>query len=489
MNRREFMTGAFGLAGVVGAGSLLKGCAFPAPHGAFCGGTPNLRFGVLSDIHLKNPGDEKHLLNALRYFRDHGADGVLVAGDIADTGRIPQLKMLADAWYSVFPGDRRPDGGHVEKLFVYGNHCLEGWPWNKLPEADAPKDSIGYGDNRARVWEEFFHEKYEPIWMKKVRGYTFIGAHWKDGNHVDIEEFMKAHGGEIDPDRPFFYTQHAHLKDTCFGAWAWGHDDGSSTRALSKFPNAVAFSGHSHYTLTDDRSVWQGAFTSINTSSLKYSSYDYSLRDNINGANMSGYHGDEKRPRPKPWIDRHSATGDGRQGMLISVYDDRMVIERRDFYYGFSLGEDWVVPVPASETADFSYAEQRRHRVAPEFPAGAAIAVGFDEEKDRREIGRVVTLSFPRAEEQGGCHVFEYEITAILEEDDVDLVQVQRRFIAPDFHLPFERKIASCRFSIPVNQLRLKGHYRFRAVPLESFGAKGRAIWSDLVVVSGDEQS
>ena len=35
----------------------------------------------------------------------------------------------------------------------------------------------------------------------------------------------------------------------------------------------------------------------------------------------------------------------------------------------------------------------------------------------------------------------------------------------------------------------LKGHYRFRAVPLESFGAKGRAIWSDLVVVSGDEQS
>ena len=116
MNRREFMTGAFGLAGVVGAGSLLKGCAFPAPHGAFGGGTPNLRFGVLSDIHLKNPGDEKHLLNALRYFRDHGADGVLVAGDIADTGRIPQLKMLADAWYSVFPGDRRPDAFHPERF-------------------------------------------------------------------------------------------------------------------------------------------------------------------------------------------------------------------------------------------------------------------------------------------------------------------------------------------------------------------------------------
>ncbi len=56
------------------------------------GGAPNVTFGVLSDVHLERPGDEDTFLKALAYFRDGGADGVLVAGDIANTGRIEQLK-------------------------------------------------------------------------------------------------------------------------------------------------------------------------------------------------------------------------------------------------------------------------------------------------------------------------------------------------------------------------------------------------------------
>ncbi len=56
------------------------------------GGAPNVTFGVLSDVHLERPADEDTFLKALAYFRDGGADGVLVAGDIANTGRIEQLK-------------------------------------------------------------------------------------------------------------------------------------------------------------------------------------------------------------------------------------------------------------------------------------------------------------------------------------------------------------------------------------------------------------
>ena len=59
------------------------------------GGAPNVTFGVLSDVHLERPGDEDTFLKALAYFRDGGADGVLVAGDIANTGRIEQLKRAA----------------------------------------------------------------------------------------------------------------------------------------------------------------------------------------------------------------------------------------------------------------------------------------------------------------------------------------------------------------------------------------------------------
>lgn len=497
MKNTRFSRRAFLRAG--GAFALLNGgCAFRASTGFFGGGGANVSFGVMSDVHIQKPGDEEHLLNALRFFRERRVDGVMVAGDIADQGRISQLKIFADAWYAVFPDDKGIDGQKVEKLFIYGNHDIWGLNWFAANDKElAKREGIGYEGNPAKVWEELFHEPYSEFWIKNVKGYSFIGGHWTKKDDFDgLDAFLKAHEKELDPSKPFFYTQHAHPKDTCYGSWAWGHDNGSSTKALSRFPNAVAFSGHSHYTLTDDRSVWQGAFTSINTASMKYSSLDYSLRDNLNNTNSSGYQGEKGRPKahPRVYIGRFEEANkdasygvnlmQGRQGMLVSVYCDRMVIERREFVTGHSLGDDWIVPLPAGTGAgSFAYGEQAKRKVAPEFASDAKVAVSFvdDENKD---IGRAVQLDCPRAEERGGCRVFDYEVTATLVEDDVDLVQVQRRFIAPDFFLPLESKIPSCRFRLALSDLKLKGHYRFGVTPVESFGKKGRTIWSAPVAIS-----
>ena len=364
----------------------------------------------------------------------------------------------------------------MEQLFVYGNHDIDGWNWKsnadlykKHPELKQT-DAIGFERNRACVWEELFHEKFEPIWMKRVKGYAVIGAHW--GN-IQIEDFMKAHGKEIDPSMPFFYTQHAHPRNTCFGSWAWGRDDGRSTRALSPFPNAVAFSGHSHYTLTDERTVWQGAFTSVNTASLKYASTDYALRENMPG-NGHGYRG-EKRRHQMPNL----KTSNGRQGMLMSVFDDHIALERREFVTDKSLGDDWVIPLPCAESKPFAYAAHAKRRTAPEFAAGAtAKAVKVKDEKR----GELIEITFPPARTQAKCRVFEYEVTATLVEDDVDLVQAQRRVMALDFHLPetAEGKSGTCVFA--VSELPLKGRYRFDVRPVECFGHKGASIHAELAV-------
>ena len=471
--RREFLQGigSFGL--LAGAGWLKVAGAAQEP-GAL------LKMGVLSDIHLNRPGDESTFIKALEYFRDHGADSVLIAGDFADSGRIFQAKMLADAWFKVFPNDTAPDGRHVERLFVYGNHCVAGWTWNgelKKDEARAKAEAIGFGDNRGKVWDEVFHEEFKPIWMKTVKGIPVIGAHWEERGHgIAIEDFMKAHGKEIDPKLPFVYTQHAHPKNTCFGSWAWGHDDGRATRALSPFANAVAFSGHSHYTLTDERTVWQGAFTSINTSSLKYSSCDYSLRENING-NGSGFHGEGRKHRMG-----QVGTGDGRQGMLVSYFDDHLAIERREFVYGQSLGDDWVVPMPAANET-YSYAKRAAQRVTPEFAAGTKVEVKVTPKKDEKDFTHV-TLTFPAAEMRQKCRVYEYEVTAVLNEDDVDLVQAQRRMMSPDFHLPVSKLAKEVQFVFAAEDLMAKGHYRFEVRPVECFGKKGAAIVSDEVKIA-----
>ena len=471
--RREFLQGVAGAGVLAGMGWLRSAGAAMAP-GAL------LKMGVLSDIHLKVPGDETTFLKALEHFRDRGAEAVLIAGDFADTGRIAQAKMLADAWFKVFPNDTAPDGRHVERLFVYGNHCVTGWAWGDELKNDpvrAKAEGIGFENNRARIWDELFHEEFKPIWMKTVKGIPVVGAHWEErGGGIAIEDFMKEHGKEIDPKLPFVYTQHAHPKNTCFGSWAWGHDDGRSTRALSPFANAVAFSGHSHYTLTDERTVWQGAFTSINTSSLKYSSTDYSLRENING-NSSGFRGENRRHRMG-----QVGTGDGRQGMLVSFFDDHLAIERRDFVYGQSLGDDWIVPMPAAN-ATYSYAKRAAQRVTPEFAEGAKVAVQVTPKKDEKDFTHV-TLAFPAAEIRSKVRVYEYEVTAVLHEDDVDLVQAQRRMMSPDYYLPVSKLAKDVTFAFAAEDLPIKGRYRFEVRPVECFGKKGAAIVSDETAIA-----
>jgi len=462
-------TRRFFIGGVASLGALKMTSAL----GAAAAPGAKMKMGVLSDVHLNKMGDEDTFIRALEYFRDHGADAVLIAGDVADTGRISQMKRCADAWFKVFPNDKAPDGRHVERLFIYGNHCLVGWRWGnafKNNEAGAKEEALGYGNNRERVWDALFHEEYQPIWMKTVKGIPVIGAHWEErGNGIAIEDFMKAHGKEIDPALPFVYTQHAHPKDTCFGSWAWGHDDGRSTRALSPFPNAVAFSGHSHYTLTDEHSVWQGAFTSFNTSSLRYSATDYSLRENI-GGNEYGYRGENRQHRMAT-LD----TKDGRQGMLVSVFDDHLAVERREFVYGESLGADWIVPLPAAESRPFSYAARAKKRVAPEFAPEATVTVKQTPPKDEKDFTHI-DLSFPAAKAVDGCRVSEYEVTAILCEDEVELVQAQRRMLSPDHYLPTTKLVDTVTFTFAAEDLTMKGHYRFEVRPVECLGKKGRAI-------------
>jgi len=429
----------------------------------------DLKLGVLSDIHLKEEKDVALFRHALEHFRDRGADGVIIAGDMADTGLVSQLKWVAEAWQAVFPGSRAPDGRTVEKLFVYGNHDLDGYVWSvpkdKHDDPEAMKVAIGKTqESRARAWETVFGEKYEPCWMKTVKGYPVIGAHLDHLN--DLPAFIAAHGTELGTEKPFFVIQHCHPQNTCFGWWAWGHDGGRTNFALEKFPNAVVFSGHSHYTLTDERSVWQGQdrfrFTSVNTGSLKSTSLDYSLRENVSH-NGFGYHS-EGRAHVMPKLD----ASDGHQGMFLSVYGNRLVLERRDFGRNLPLGPDWEFTAPGPGTGR-SFAERKARRCAPAFAKDAVAKAEVAAE--------TVTVTFPPAEPVDGCRVFEYEVTATMAGDDVELVRAQRRVLAPDFHLPpaAERRPGSCVFKLSELQCR-ECPYAFSIRPLDCYGVKGEAI-------------
>ncbi|MBP5226554.1 MAG: metallophosphoesterase [Kiritimatiellae bacterium] len=464
-SRRSFLAGAVGAVGT----SLLAGQDEGVP--ASGPGQPNVTFGVLSDVHLNRPGDEDTFLKALTYFRDNGADGVLVAGDIADRGRVEQLQRAGDCWFSVFPDGKAPDGRAVEQLFVYGNHDVDGWKWGGMQqypdEAAKWAHAIGYADNRAKVWERIFKEPYQPIWAKTVKGYTFIGSHW--GNEKDLDTFLQTHAARLNlaGNRPFFYTQHPHPGNTVQGPWAWGNDGGVATRALEKFPNAVAFSGHSHYSLTDERSIWQGAFTSVGTSSLRYIFSQY-WRDN--GENHNNI---VKQMEMLP-------EQTGRQGMLVKVYDDRMVIERREFVYGESLGGAWVVPLDGSRP--FTFEARSPKRVAPAFAPDATVTVsrGMGKDRNGKETDQI-TVGFPAAKPNAKARVHDYEVTALAYHEDVDYPVASKRVLSESYFLPPTREAAAGKIVFAVSELKGANAVRFAVRPLECFGHKGPEIFSEMV--------
>jgi len=384
VSRRHFLLG--------GSALVLGACSNPR---ALLSSAPNLKFGVLSDIHITDWDSTEIFRKTLRYFRDQDVDAVMIAGDMADHGILPQLENVAKAWFSVFPDDKGPNGKKVERLFIYGNHDPDGLAYRDPAMDKAFKAmNLTYEEAErlvlkniglAKAWETCFHEPYAPIYAKNVKGYDFIGGHWDEANGSGwgsgpaIGEWMAAHGSGIDRSKPFFYFQHPHPLGTVFAGDSWGEDRGDSTRTFADSPFATVFSGHSHRPITDGRNYWREEFTSIGTGTLSYLC-------------MPGGRKGRKNYRENL---------DGRCGQIVNVYDDRLVIERRDFYHDEDLDGKVVLEVPV-KTSSFSVRSVRKD-LRPAFAPTAKVSVSLDGRK---------TLSFriPGAFANPTARPFDYTV-------------------------------------------------------------------------------
>ena len=498
VSRRWFIGGLASMGAFGGCG------IFRDVDGRYSSGKPNLKFGVISDVHLRvnpnGPGlasgyDTATLEHTLTWYRDQGVDAVAVVGDIADRGIVEEMEAFAATWFKVFPDDRAPDGRRVERIVVYGNHDWGGLHYKPFVTAKYPNETdlskrilIGKPDEH---WENIFHEPWEHVYRKDVKGYAFIGAQWSNGwckgkNETGIqglEDFFASQKGKIDPALPFFYFQHPHPKNTCYGSWAWGHDSGVSTKILSNYSNAVAFSGHSHYTLTDERSIWQGAFTSLGTSSLRYTGVvAESLEGGFENTRASG----SSILKYDPYkVMRGIPTHDGRQGLLVRVYDDHISFTRRDFMFDASLGDDWVMPLPAAESKPFAFASRAKKVSVPEFAANAKVSVRKSKAKTRgynrgnvkieSEVKDIYVITFPPANAVPGAKALDYEIAAVPKAGGKRVV---KHVLPEDFYLPATDKRAkqNVKCCIATDQLPPEGTFYFEVCARNSFGKKSKAI-------------
>ena len=223
LNRRTFLsTAALGAAGL----------DLPARA---ADARPNLRVGILSDVHVTAVSNAEWFEKALRYFDSVKVDGVLITGDLTTWSKKKEFEAVAATWYKVFPDDCRSDGERVEKLFLTGNHDVDGWAYGGAhykSREEAEPESFFF--HREAFWRELFKEAYLPIVVKELKGYTFILRNWMSILGNEHQEMAKGFANEQTPivdvlarlgdaklraGKPFFYAQHELLDDTVNATW------------------------------------------------------------------------------------------------------------------------------------------------------------------------------------------------------------------------------------------------------------------------------
>mgnify|MGYP004677166491 FL=1 len=443
-----------------------------------------LRVAVMSDVHLNSePGTDGTLRKALAWFDAAGIDAAIVAGDITDWGIRSQHETFKRAWDETFACGRGRDGRPVKLLAINGNHDNGGFryggPGNYRYSSNDPKlqaelDGQRAHYDRAKQWKEVYGEAYESHFIRTVKGYMFVGSQFESDKSEGLREWFARHRRALPRDKPFFYFQHVHLRGTVLGDWV-AQDDGVATELLSDFPNCIAFSGDSHTTLTNERNIWQGAFTSVGTGSLLYV---WAPDGRENGWQTA--HGTPVQQMPP----MGGGGGDGRQAMLMRVYDDRIVLERREFAFtdGERIGPDWVIPLDVRKRP-YAWKTVSASSRPYDFASDATVTVHpFRTGKDRLGNSREqVYVEFPIAQDRsdGRVRPFDYEVTVQTRESDFSRVLTQKRVYSCRSWAPerIEHKIVGCTFAR--EELPLEREMRFVVRACDSWNNKSAPLCSD----------
>ena len=390
-SRREFFSGASAFA--LGARRL-----FAVPPGWKPSKKPILVLGVISDTHIRTmptsgridrEWSEKYLVKALTHFRDENVDAVVHCGDFAHLGQVEEMQAHADAWNRAFPNNRAPAGHEVVKLFVVGNHELRGSTYGGkgmfvrrlYPDPEERARHVLASD-MAGNWQRIWGEKYEPVWHKVVKGFHFFGMQW-DVDDAAMADLVDGTMG-CEPPRPFFVLRHDYPPSTLLAR-------------MKSHPNAVGFFGHLHYSIANWRKVFlAGGMPWFQVPSL----------------HAHGYPGLREED---PWLTKLKIEGmetagsvRARQGMVIRLYDDMMVVERREFGEGGSLGADWVMPFGKYDPHPFSLEEQKKKIGEPQFRAGAKLLVEYVSAADPR-----LSVTIPLADGNPDSRVYAYEVVVV----------------------------------------------------------------------------
>lgn len=395
--------------------------------------TPVVRFVACSDIHLDGDEDQQAAKRFANLFTDmyeyaegceyKNLDAVLVAGDFTGGGSEKEYEI-----YTKIIDENCKEGTQV--LTILGNH-----EFIDYRDVDA---SVGYD-----VFRKYVNEDVDTDVV--INGYHFIGVSYDDNGKTysgKIEWLNErlAKATAEDPDKPIFVYQHPHPALTVYGSVNWGDID---TRAvLSKYPQVVSFSGHSHYAASDPRSIWQGEFTAVGCGSLSAFM-----------GNLNYIEGDKDAPGNSggAWLVEVDAEGN----VSMKLYD----AENRVF---FSDIDYYLTDLSDTSKRTHNWQKQESLDTAPEFPENAEVTSFVNENGE-------TIISFPEA--KGYYYAENYKITVTKK-----LKTVYEQTVISEY-------VRATNDDVTVNIGQLEsGEYKVKIVAYSPYARRGETIRQTITI-------
>jgi len=331
--------------------------------------------------------------------------------------------------------------------------------------------SLSEGELRKECWESCLRESWSPLRHVRVKGYDFVLSNFMREGAASAPKDLDARlmALKLDPAKPFFYSQHRYIRRTYLAdEEMWGEDNAVSCNVLPRYPNCVAFQGHTHYMLTDPRTVWIGDFASVATGSLISAAVG---RMRENGVHISWYKNDYMLEKQMPVVKYFAC----QQGSVVTVKGDLVAVERRDFSRDLPLGPDVVFSMDPKIRATTVDAARKAASVAPEFPSDAVVTVTEGTGEDRRKrVTEQVTVGFPTVGSSGGRpRAHEYFVRA--EKADGTLLK-EKRVYSPGINVPESKDEPQTVCVFSKAEIACDGPVRYVVRPANCWGVQGRPI-------------
>lgn len=400
---------------------------------------PLLKAGFMTDTHIRPGADEinSRTRKAFGLFKDHGVDVIGHCGDLADMHYPESYAFYRSCIETTYPDiASRP-----KLLYVYANHDV----------IDPEKVKAGVkGYARQMPYEEGFRDMRRRLGIEHglfhreiVNGIPFLvfpQSFELDGGIEHVKRMLAETAREF-PSRPIVVLGHNAPAKTVFNSENWGY--WNYRQSLDAYPQVISISGHTHNSLRNELSIWQGSFTAVDAGCLEWWYGGLGFPEEVKSA----------------------------YGVLVAeFYEDKVVIRRFDVRDGseYRPNDPWVVKCPYQpDSACYDISSRRKAEKKPSFPAGAELVFKL--------YGKNLTLSFPAAVDEDGVLDYSIKSEVKVSGGDWEVLDVDGGVFS-QFYIPRRDRTVMRVAVIPVTRFQKELDYRFSVRPVGFFGTEGEAL-------------